>query len=238
MKRVVLLVVASLTVFSLLGSSCEADGIGPGEGEGEGEEPDCIIGDPNAEAEIALVLRTVDGEVVDLVDGGEVPLILPPQGGKVTLIGVRAKNVTCRALMNAGLFDDCANTFIGRDARPIELEASPEDGGFGMPVFPDTLQNYANIPVCPTFASRRDGDDQPYRLELRLTEARRAGEAAPRTHTLSATVTPVCAEADIEDECRCECDASFVLELSQEEQCPTIHDDDLPVGECPVVPEE
>lgn len=236
MKPIVVVVSAlAALVFAVLAcASCDAFGDGAGEGEGEGEEPDCIIGDPDAEADIALVLRTIDGDVVDLVDGGEVPLILPPQGGKVTLIGVRARNITCRALMNAGLFDDCANTFIGRDARPIELEASAADDGFGMPVFPETLQNYANIPVCPTFASQRDGDGQPYRLELRLTESRRAGEEAPRTHVLSATVTPVCAEADIESDCRCECDAGFVLEVPREEQCPTIHDDDLPAGECPV----
>lgn len=234
MKRIVVVVVALVSFVGLSTASCDAAGDGPAEGEGEGEEPDCIIGDPDAAAEIALVMRTVEETTVDLIDGGEVPLILPPQGGKVTLIGVRAKNITCRALMNAGLFDECANTFIGRDARPIELEASAANDGFGMPVFPATLQNYANIPVCPTFASRRDGDDQPYRLELRLTESRRKGESAPRTHVLSAVVTPVCAEPGILEDCRCECDASFVLDVPQEEQCPTIHDDDLPAGECPV----
>jgi hypothetical protein len=206
-----------------------ADGIG--EGEGEVNEPDCIIGDPEAEAEIVLVLRTPTLDVIDVVDGGEVPLILPPQGGKVTLIGVRAKNVTCRLLMNAGLFDDCANSFIGRDARPIELEEDAD--GFGMPALAKTLLNYANIPACPTFASRRDGEGQPYRLELRVTEQRREGEELPRTHVLGATVTPVCAEPDIEAHCLCECDEDFVLGVPEEEQCPTIHDDDLPVGVCP-----
>jgi hypothetical protein len=218
---------------AVLAAACEGDGpAGAGEGEGEGEEPPCFIGDGDAAAEIELVFRTLEGAVADVIDGGDVPLILPPQGGKVTLIGVRAKNVTCRALLNAGLLDECQDPprVIGREGRPIELVES--DDGFGRPRFPETLQNYANIPVCPNFASATDGDQQPYRLEVRVTEDSRAGEDERRTHVLEATVTPTCAEPELEDACRCECDADFSLELG-EEQCLTIHDNDTP-GQCPV----
>ena len=196
------------------------------------DAPECIIGDPEAEAEVALVYRTVDGAVADLIDGGEVPLILPQQGGKVTLIGVRAKNVTCRVLINAGLDDDlCDGSVIGREGRPIDLAEGPD--GFGRPIAPTTLQNFANIPVCQTFVSTRDGNGQPYTLMVRVTEVARNGEETARTHTLTATVTPVCAEPEIEQECRCECDADLVLDIDRAEQCPTINDNDLPPGVCP-----
>jgi len=218
---------------ALVGSACEPGTVAEGEGEGEGDPvAPCVIGDPIAPAEIELVYRAVDGTVASLIEGGEVPLILPPQGGKVILVGVRARNITCQTQINAGIFDRCASPelIIGREGRPIELvEAS---SGFGEPIAPDTLQNYANIPVCPTFVSSRDGEGQDYRLEVRLTEAKRLGEASARSHVVNATIIPVCGEPEILEDCRCECDADRNIELSQEEQCPTIHDNDLGAGVC------
>jgi hypothetical protein len=191
-------------------------------------DPDCcFIGDPAADADIQLIYRNADGHgFTDLHDGDRVPLILPPQGGKVTLVGIRAKNVSCRLNFNAGLIDDCQDPsrVIGREGRPLTL-VEGEDG-YGIPEQPDTLQNYANIPVCPTFSSSRDGDEQPYHLELRVTEVLRDGEAEPRTHVFEATVTPFCAEPDIAEDCRCECDADFVTSVDRTTQCPTINDND------------
>jgi hypothetical protein len=225
------LLVISLAAFALAGADCEVEPPGPDAGPVE-PEPPCIIGDENAEAEIVLVYRTVDGEVADLEDNGTVPLILPPQGGKVTLVGVRAKNVTCRLLLNANLSNSlCGGTIIGLEGRPVDLVEG--DDGFGYPAAPDTLQNYVNIPVCPTFASTRDGDDQPYALQLRATEVRRLDEETARTHVFNATVTPVCAEPDIFDDCTCECDADLVLDIDRAEQCPTINDNDIEPGTCP-----
>lgn len=220
-----------VTWTSLAGSACEP-GPPPPEPDAGPERP-VFIGDPVAAAELELVYRSAAGETVALVDGGEIPLILPPQGGKVILVGVRAKNVTQQVQINAGLFDDCLDPpiVIGREGRPVRL--IEEESGVGVPELPAELLNYANIPVCPSFASSRDGEGQPYRLELRLTEQLRPGEERPRTHVLTATVVPVCGEPEILDDCRCECDADFVLETSQPDQCPTIHDDDLPAGECP-----
>lgn len=195
--------------------------------------PPCIIGDENGEAELELIYRTVDGEVADLIDNGEVPLILPPQGGKVTLIGVRAKNVTCRLLLNGNLSNSlCGGGPIGLDGKPVNLEL--RDDGFGYPAAAETLQNYVNIPVCPTFSSTRDGDGQPYALQVRATEVRRLDEETARTHVLTATVTPVCAEPEIFDLCRCDCDADKVLGVPDEEQCPGINDNDIEPGTCPV----
>lgn len=196
-------------------------------------QPPCIIGDENAEAEIVLVYRTVDGEVADLVDGQEVPLILPPQGGKVTLIGVRAKNVTCRLLVNGSLSNSlCGGNLIGVEGRPVDLEV--REDGFGYPAAADTLQNYSNIAVCPNASSTRDGDGQPYALQIRATEIRRLDEETARTHVLTATVTPVCAEPEFFDQCTCTCDADFINGVPEEEQCAGINDNDIEPGTCPV----
>lgn len=196
-------------------------------------QPPCIIGDENAEAEIVMVYRTVDGEVADLVDNGEVPLILPPQGGKVTLIGVRAKNVTCRLLLNGSISNSlCGGNIIGLEGRAIDLEV--REDGFGYPARADTLDNYANIPLCPNAASTRDADGQPYALQVRATEVRRLDEETARTHVMTATVTPVCAEPEIFEDCTCECDADLILNIDRAEQCPTIHDNDIEPGTCPV----
>jgi hypothetical protein len=222
------------------------------------QEP-VILGDPDAEAELELVYRTVDGRIAVLEDGGDVPMILPPQGGKVMLIGVRARNVTQQLQINAGIRDFCTERFIHREGRSVRLVEGtpllaplgglPEAGApgprerpidvWGYPEFSADLLNYANIPVCPTFTSLRDGDDQPYALELRATEQRRPGEERARSHVLTATIVPVCAQPEIEEDCRCECDADFVLEdgqgrpVTREQQCPTIHENDLPFGVCP-----
>ena len=156
----------------------------------------------------------------------------PLANRKVTLVGVRAKNVTCRLLLNANLSNSlCGGTLIGTEGRPVTLE--PHDDGFGYPVAPDTLQNFVNIAVCPTFSSTRDGDGQPYALQLRATEVRRLDEETARTHVLTATVTPVCAEPDIFDDCTCECDSDLILDVEREEQCPGINDNDIEPGTCP-----
>lgn len=227
------LLIVPFMALALAGADCESPPGPDGGVEGEGEpEPPCFIGDSVAEAEIVLVYRTVDGAVAELQDNGEVPLILPPQGGKVTLIGVKAKNVTCRLLLNANLSNSlCGGGIIGLEGRPVDLEL--QDDGFGHPAAPETLQNYVNIPVCPAFGSTRDGNDQPYALQLRATEVRREGEEVARTHVFNATVTPVCAEPDVLDECLCTCDADYILGVDLAEQCPTINDNDTEPGTCP-----
>ncbi len=79
---------------------------GEGEGEGEGEAPiECFYGDESAAPEGELVYRTVDEQMATLQDGQEVPMILPPQGGKVILVGARVRNMDlCSLQANGGLF--------------------------------------------------------------------------------------------------------------------------------------
>src|SRR5438105_2079917 len=165
-------------------------------------DPDCcIVGDAIADAVLQPVFRNADGSgFTDLHDGDRVPLILPPQGGKVILVGVRGTNVSCDLKINAGVFDDCQTParVLGREGRLIELAHTD-----GTPAEPTQLNDYANIPMCPSVSSSRDIDEQPYRVEIRVTEVQRTNEAAPRTHVFDLAITPFCSQPDVLDECRC-----------------------------------
>jgi hypothetical protein len=222
----------SLLVFLSLAAECDGDGPAPDAG------PDdvCIIGDPTAPAQIEFVYRDADGVVKPLTDGQEIPLMLPPQGGKVVYLGIRAKNVTCTVQLNAGFFDDCRDPPIifAREARPVELREGAS--GFGEPINDPTdpfVPNLLNIPTCPSFAASRDQDNVPTRFELRVTEALRPGEGDNRRHVFSGTVVPVCGEPEIFDKCHCECDADYIIGVPDEEQCGQIHDNDPEPGTCP-----
>lgn len=197
--------------------------------------PPCFIGDEEAPAELELVLRKADGTLETFGDGAVVPLMLPIQGGKVAYVGVQGRNVTCRVQLTAGFFDTCQDPqlLIGVEGRPVLL--SDDGTGFAKPVNnPDDIvvSNLANVAMCPSFSASRDVDGAPLRLELRVTEERREGEDEPRVHTFGALVSAACGEPERLADCTCECDADFVLEVPQEEQCPTINDNDVPAGQC------
>jgi hypothetical protein len=99
--------------------------------------------------------------------------------------------------------------------------------GFAEPEQPAELANYANIPVCPNIASRRDAHAEPYDLEVRVTDVDR------RVVELRARVVPVCAEEASRAQCECECDSHFLTSL----ECPAIlAAEDAPRDfDCPVL---
>jgi hypothetical protein len=192
------------------------------------DDPTCtFIGDPDLPLEIQVIYRAADGSSRLLVDGGTIDLVTPDQGGKVALPGVRARNVdTCSVALNAALRDPCNNRVIALEQRPVNLVAG--DDGWAVPKQPGELSDYANVPACPTAAATRDVDDEPFVLEVRLTDGR--GRIAMQTMT----VTPVCAEADSAEACRCECDVDYLLACEPEEPCPCEVDLDGGVaGTCP-----
>jgi hypothetical protein len=106
---------------------------------------DCAIGNPSGAPEITLVTRTVDGRAVPLADGGEIPLIEPPQGGKVVFVGARARNVACVVQVFASLRDEASGRIVGSEGRPVKL--TPAADGWGEPEHPTELSNYANVPA-------------------------------------------------------------------------------------------
>lgn len=200
---------------------------------------ECFFGTRGAEPEMELLLRTVDGGVDVLDEGDDVPLILPPQGGKVILVGFRARNVDlCDLATRASVHDSCTATegnagrVVGLEGRPIRL--IPGDDGWAYPEKPETLTNWANVPMCPNNAFTRDLDGQPYMLRLRMIEL-----GTGRATTIERTIVPVCAEPEALAECECTCDADYFLGADCAADGGPGADgdaDDPAPGECPVPP--
>ena len=208
-------------------SGCE-----PPEPEPDAGPQDCFVGDPEQAPELQLVYRTAEGDLADLVEGAEVPLIVPPQGGMVVAIGARLRNVNiCGLQMSALLRDTCTDRILGREGRPIHLEKSAE--GWALPIAPSRLDNYVNINACPNLVSSRDLDQEPYQLELRAVNLN-----TDLSMTSQLTLTTVCGEPDAERLCECQCDADYVL---GRDDCYAADagaalwrpDPDVPPGTCP-----
>jgi hypothetical protein len=195
--------------------------------EGRDDErtgPPCFLGDPSAPAQGELVWRTPDGRTEALVDGQELPLLLPPQGGKVVLLGARVRNMGCALTLTAGVFDDCQDSYLAIDGRPLHLDWNPQTG-WAEPRAPETLNNFGNIAMCFNHNSARDTNDEEYRFDVRITDE----DDKDRVLALSGRATPVCAQADLALECDCECDVDFSFERS----CDEIREDpDVPRGTC------
>jgi hypothetical protein len=168
------------------------------------------------------VYRTVAGDMADVVAGGPVPLIQPPQGGKVLLTGVRAHNMNgCGLIITASLRDPCTNRIIALEQRPVTL--TPDGAGALIPKDPTLLNNFSNIPACPSVGAERDIEAEPYLL--RIT----AEDAGGRTATTALEIVPTCAEPDFEEQCKCECDGNYILG----QVCTPEVDGGSPPGTCP-----
>jgi hypothetical protein len=162
----------------------------------------CPIGDRTLPIEFVAVYFPSDGAVGDIVDGGDVPLRRPIQGGKVMYVGVRAKNVDgCNVQLTAALRDPVSQQVIALEQRPVRLVDSGD--GWGRPE--SEYDHLANLPACPSAAATHDVDDSSWLLELRLDET------GGRTATTTITVVPRCDGPGEMEECACECDSDYVI---------------------------
>lgn len=167
-------------------------------------QDDQFVGNPDLPVEAELVHRTVDGRVAPCQEGGDVPIMTPPQGGKVVFVGVRARNLDVRGVkLTASLRDECTNRILALEQRPVNL-VETEDG-WAEPERPAEISNYSNLAVCPTEAASRDVDGTLYLLKVSIED--RDGRTAEET----LRVRPVCAEPGLEEQCACQCDADYVL---------------------------
>ncbi len=168
----------------------------------EADSDECFIGDVNRAIELQIVHRAIGGGVVQTQDGGEVPLILPPQGGKVMLIGVRAKNLdACPITLTSGFRDPGAEDLLALEQRSVILVEGPD--GWGEPKEPLALHNYSNLPACPREGLSRNVYDEPYELEVLVED--KSGRRASSTQM----IVPKCAEPEFEESCRCECSKDY-----------------------------
>jgi hypothetical protein len=164
----------------------------------------CTSGDPKQPLEIDLVYRDVNGAMMPLAELADLPLIQPPQGGKVLLVGVRARNIEgCTLMLSTALRDAADNMIVSLERRPVSLE--PDADGWLRPLQPMELSNYSNLPACPHANLTHSINGEPYVIEISATDA------AGRNAKLTRKIVPTCAEPASLDLCLCECTKDYTL---------------------------
>lgn len=230
-RRLALVCCIPLGAVAWSGAACESGPPDGGEPDGGTPIVECFYGDEGAAPVGELVFLDEDSQLQTLEPGQAVPTLLPPQGGKVILVGARVRNMDlCSLQANGGVFDDCQRParIIGREGRGLRMVEN-DVIGFAEPLDPTTLTNYVNIPLCGNFSSSRDIDGEPYRVEIRLSDRAR------RSLVLSADITPFCAGVPGADDgvfaqCECECDADYAFDRTCDD---VIVDDARAAGICP-----
>ncbi len=162
-----------------------------------------FLGDPGKPVEMKLIVRGTNEKSTEIADGARLPLILPPQGGRVLFVGVIATNISACAVKITGSVRDLANQQVRLDARTVNLQAT--GGGWGASVDSD-VSSFSNVPMCPNQWATSDIFEEPFELAVSVSDA--LGHSA--TKTLNAVV-PFCAEPAYEAECLCQCQKGYVL---------------------------
>ena len=137
--------------------------------------------------------------LVDVADGDAVPLGRPPQGGEVSYVAARVRNMNrCNVQLKVRYRDPATSVELALDSRSVDLFVGSD--GWGRP---DATQvaNLANVPLCPDNDPTRDNGGQPALLEVTVTDAH--GHSV----MVSKTVVPTCTAADpsVRALCVCEC---------------------------------
>jgi len=174
--------------------------------------PTGYLGDPALEPQVELRALKADGTDVPLNDGDDLAVIFPPQGGRVAFVGVRATNVDGCAMQIIGALRDPETNQVRLDGRTVNLKRQSD--GWGTTGQGTTsniadsaeIGDYSNVPLCPNQWANRDIFDQPFTLELVLTDRLK------KTVTKKINVVPRCAEpGDKEVACHCLCRKGYVL---------------------------
>jgi hypothetical protein len=140
-----------------------------------------------------MVVSEANSTIRDVVEGGEVPLIRPIQGGQILLVGARVRSDVKCTYRAAGTVNDLATDVqLGRDERTLELLPQPD--GFATPE--QGFVPLINVPVCPSGAATGRIDDNPLNLRVEL-----ATEDDEPVLTLNMTVVPVCSDAGCHTDC-------------------------------------
>jgi hypothetical protein len=184
---------------------------GPHEVGGGDAGPDApveFLGDAAAPPEFDFLVLQADDTVTPVADGGSVPILTPPQGGRVIFVGVRATNVDGFGLQLTGALRDLATQQVRFDSRTVNLIATGDGWGVSgtanEPVAA-TIGNFSNVAVCPNEWSSTDIYGHEYGLEMTIQDK----EGRQLTKTIR--VTPDCAEPMTLAECLCLCKAGYVL---------------------------
>jgi hypothetical protein len=167
-----------------------------------------FLGSDAAAPDFDFQVLLADGTVAALADGATVPILEPPQGGRVIFVGVHATNVDGCALQLTGALRDLSTQEATVDGRTVNLVPTGDGWGVsgltGAAVSSD-FANFANIPVCPNEWSPTNIYGTVYGLEMTIQD--REG----RELTKKIVVTPQCGEPATLAVCLCICKGGYVL---------------------------
>ncbi len=168
-----------------------------------------VLGDLAKPPDFAIQVLLPDQSIGSVEDGGSVPLLFPPQGGRVVFVGVRATNIDGCAMKLTGALRDPSTRQVRFETRTINLVATGD--GWGQSGVVDAthgaaIANFANVPVCPNQWATRNVYGQPYALEVTIEDRQ-----STRSLTKIVQVTPECAEPENASQCACICMAGYVL---------------------------
>jgi hypothetical protein len=161
-----------------------------------------FVGDESAPMELFVTASNAGGVLSPLSEGASASIVFPPQGGRVVFAGVRVKNVDPCGVRLAGALRDPVSKQVRLDNRILNLKPSADGYAESDPM---DISSFANIPVCPNQWSSQDLFDNPHELTVSLTDRDK------RTATVVLSIVPRCDEEGLEAECRCICDADYVL---------------------------
>ena len=174
-------------------------GCGGGEsGSDAHETKPCPIGDMSAPAELQIVHLDAQNTVINTQPMQIVPLMQPPQGGWIVLLGARARNIDgCRLTLTTALIDACNDQIVQIDRRPTLLVKGSD--GWGV----SSATTFGNLPVCPQLTASRDQHDVPYIMQVVVEDD------DGRKATAQLTLVPACpANTPL---CTCQCGRDYVI---------------------------
>lgn len=198
--------IVSGLVLALLG--CSSPSASPP--QDGGPPPACTIGflGDGGPPDFSITVLRADDSVAPVTQGDTVPMIFPPQGGRVIFVGIDATNVDGCGLQLTGALRDLKTQEVRVDSRTINL--IPTGGGHGVSgktgeSVAAAIANFANVPVCPNEWSATNVYGTLYGLEVTVKDKE------GRQLTKKLDVTPECGEPSRVAECECICQGGYVL---------------------------
>ena len=169
------------------------------------------LGDPDLPVEMKPIVMAADETSSPLEPNAMVPLVFPPQGGRVIFIGARATNLFPCGVSLEGRVRDKNTKQVRLDGRTMNFKPGPD--GWGGSVDGD-LSTFSNVPICPNQWASYDAYDQAFELELEIED--RAGKTA----SVKLDATLFCGEPDKEEGCKCICDDDYTTDKICDEPRP------------------
>ena len=166
-----------------------------------------FLGDAAGSPELEIQVLLADDTIAAVQDGDSVPMLLPPQGGRVICAGVRATNVDACAVQLRGALRNPSTSAVMFDMRTINL--TPAGDGWGASAtsatsISEAIASFSNIPTCPNSWSSTDVYGNAYALEVTIVDR------GKRELTKTVQVTPECGQPENLAECLCICKAGYV----------------------------